>query len=181
MLVLKKVFSSSSTFTKQQKVRYQPINVIMNIEQHIDKQIFILIGLSIIHVNSIRSVKILTILFVQKMRLMDINLFEISQDIISIPMMSFNTYWYRYDAKKQSLNFNRLSSEFLTFFNNIFREYYEGRLKSRGAKIAWNWFFKIFDLFLMKFIHMYMLKKVLKSAIIIWNKLKNKIQFCFII
>ncbi len=72
------------------------------------------------------------------MRLMDINLFEISQDIISIPMMSFNTYWYRYDAKKQSLNFNRLSSEFLTFFNNIFREYYEGRLKSRGAKIAWN-------------------------------------------
>jgi hypothetical protein len=52
--------------------------------------------------------------------------------------MNFNTYWYRYDAKKQSLNFNRLSSEFLTFFNNIFREYYEGRLKSRGAKIAWN-------------------------------------------
>lgn len=52
--------------------------------------------------------------------------------------MNFNTYWYRHDGNKQSLDFNQLSSEFIQFFNKIFTEYFEGRLKSRGAKAPWN-------------------------------------------
>jgi len=52
--------------------------------------------------------------------------------------MNFNTHWYRHDANKQCVDFNRLSSELITFFNHIFIEYYEGRLKSRGAKAPWR-------------------------------------------
>ncbi|CAF0779367.1 unnamed protein product [Rotaria sordida] len=52
--------------------------------------------------------------------------------------MNFNTYWYRRGVNKQCIDFNRLSSEFILFFNNIFTEYYEGRLKSRGAKAPWR-------------------------------------------
>jgi hypothetical protein len=52
--------------------------------------------------------------------------------------MNFHTYWYQRDGNKQCIDFNQLSSEFITFFNNIFNEYYDGRLKSRGAKAPWR-------------------------------------------
>jgi hypothetical protein len=52
--------------------------------------------------------------------------------------MNFNTYWYRHDENKQCIDFNQLSPEFITFFSNIFTEYYEGRLKSRGSKAPWR-------------------------------------------
>ncbi|CAF0926596.1 unnamed protein product [Rotaria sp. Silwood1] len=52
--------------------------------------------------------------------------------------MNFNTHWYRRNANKQRIDFNQLSLEFISFFNNIFIEYYEGRLKSRGAKAPWR-------------------------------------------
>jgi hypothetical protein len=52
--------------------------------------------------------------------------------------MNFNNYWYQHNGNKQCVDFNRLSSEFIAFFNNIYIEYYEGRLKSRGAKAPWH-------------------------------------------
>jgi hypothetical protein len=52
--------------------------------------------------------------------------------------MDFNTYWYRHNSNTQRVDFKQLSPEFIAFFNNIFKGYYEGRLKSRGAKPAWN-------------------------------------------
>jgi hypothetical protein len=52
--------------------------------------------------------------------------------------MNFNTYWYRNNVDKRGVDFNQLSPEFIAFFNNIFVEYYEGRLKSRGAKVPWR-------------------------------------------
>jgi hypothetical protein len=52
--------------------------------------------------------------------------------------MDFNTYWYRHNVNKQRVDFKQLSPEFIAFFNNIFKGYYEGRLRSRGAKPAWD-------------------------------------------
>ncbi|CAF1409970.1 unnamed protein product [Adineta steineri] len=52
--------------------------------------------------------------------------------------MNFNTYWYQNNTNKQCIDFNQLSSEFITFFNDIFTGYYEGRLRSRGSKAPWR-------------------------------------------
>ncbi|UJR32320.1 hypothetical protein I4U23_019784 [Adineta vaga] len=51
--------------------------------------------------------------------------------------MNFNTHWYRFNGDKRCINFQQLSKEFVEFFNTIFVEFYEGRLKSRGAKAPW--------------------------------------------
>ena len=51
--------------------------------------------------------------------------------------MDFNSAWYRSAGSKRCVDFNRLSPDFVEHFNGIFTSYYEGRLKSRGAKAAW--------------------------------------------
>lgn len=50
----------------------------------------------------------------------------------------FNSQWYQRDAMKQIIDFNQLSPKFISYFNDIFTKYYDGRLKARGAKRAWN-------------------------------------------
>lgn len=52
--------------------------------------------------------------------------------------MNFNTYWYQRNRPIRCINFNQLSFDFIAFFNTILRTYYEGRLKSRGAKAPWD-------------------------------------------
>ena len=51
--------------------------------------------------------------------------------------MNFNSHWYQRGANKQVVNFQQVSSEFLRIFADLFRKYFQGRLKSRGAKQAW--------------------------------------------
>lgn len=51
--------------------------------------------------------------------------------------MDFNATWFRAGDQKQAVDFNGLSADFVAFFNGIFKAYYQGRLKSRGAKPAW--------------------------------------------
>ena len=51
--------------------------------------------------------------------------------------MNFNSHWYQRGANKQVVNFQEVSSEFLRIFADLFRKYFQGRLKSRGAKQAW--------------------------------------------
>ncbi|CAF3407106.1 unnamed protein product [Rotaria socialis] len=51
--------------------------------------------------------------------------------------LNYNTAWYRPTGNKRDVNFNALSPKFVAYFNRIFVEYYQGRLKSRGAKPAW--------------------------------------------
>lgn len=51
--------------------------------------------------------------------------------------MNFNSHWYQHGANKQSIDFQQLSSEFVRIFADLFRQYFQGRLKSRGAQQAW--------------------------------------------
>ena len=51
--------------------------------------------------------------------------------------MDFNETWFRASGPTRVVDFNGLSTEFVAFFNRIFKAYYQGRLKSRGAKQAW--------------------------------------------
>lgn len=51
--------------------------------------------------------------------------------------LNYIAAWYRPTGNKRDVNFNQLSPTFVTYFNRIFVEYYQGRLKSRGAKPAW--------------------------------------------
>ncbi|CAF3837472.1 unnamed protein product [Rotaria sp. Silwood1] len=52
--------------------------------------------------------------------------------------LNFNTHWYRHRTSKCSVDFNELSTQFITYFNGVFIGFYEGRLKSRGAPAAWT-------------------------------------------
>ncbi|CAF2743461.1 unnamed protein product [Rotaria sp. Silwood2] len=52
--------------------------------------------------------------------------------------LNYSAAWYRPTGNKRDVNFNQLSPAFVTYFNRIFVEYYQGRLKSRGAKPAWS-------------------------------------------
>lgn len=52
--------------------------------------------------------------------------------------VNFNTHWYRHGMNKRSVDFSQTSSEFVTYFNGVFVGFYEGRLKSRGASVAWT-------------------------------------------
>lgn len=63
--------------------------------------------------------------------------FDIPETFFEIHF-DFNTNWYPGNRKKRSINFNALSSEFVHYFNGIFIQYFDGRLKSRGAKAAWS-------------------------------------------
>lgn len=49
----------------------------------------------------------------------------------------FNSKWYRPDGQRKSIDFGQVSPDFIRYFNVIFSRYYDGRLKSRGAKKAW--------------------------------------------
>ncbi|CAF1280341.1 unnamed protein product [Rotaria sordida] len=51
--------------------------------------------------------------------------------------LNFNTHWYRHGTNKCSVDFSQMSTQFITHFNSVFIGFYEGRLKSRGAPIAW--------------------------------------------
>ncbi|CAM4844340.1 unnamed protein product [Rotaria magnacalcarata] len=51
--------------------------------------------------------------------------------------LNYSATWYRPTGNKRDVNFNQLSPGFVTYFNRIFLDYYQGRLKSRGAKPAW--------------------------------------------
>jgi hypothetical protein len=51
--------------------------------------------------------------------------------------MDFNTTWFRSGDHKQAVDFNELSPDLVALFNGILKAYYQGRLKSRGAKAAW--------------------------------------------
>jgi hypothetical protein len=52
--------------------------------------------------------------------------------------INYSAAWYRPTANRHDIDFNQLSPAFVTYFNRIFVEYYQGRLKSRGAKPAWS-------------------------------------------
>ncbi|CAF1128432.1 unnamed protein product [Rotaria sordida] len=52
--------------------------------------------------------------------------------------LNYSAAWYRPTGNKRDLKFNQLSQAFVTYFNRIFVEYYQGRLRSRGAKSAWS-------------------------------------------
>ncbi|CAF0760015.1 unnamed protein product [Adineta ricciae] len=52
--------------------------------------------------------------------------------------MNFNTNWYQFNANKRCIDFQHLSNEFIEFFNQIFVNYFTGRLRSRGAQAPWH-------------------------------------------
>ncbi|UJR12171.1 hypothetical protein I4U23_016348 [Adineta vaga] len=52
--------------------------------------------------------------------------------------LNYSANWYRPTGNKRDVDFNQLSSRFVAYFNRIFVDYYQGRLKSRGAKAAWS-------------------------------------------
>jgi hypothetical protein len=58
------------------------------------------------------------------------------------PSINFNTNWYRREPNKQCVDFNQLSPEFIACFEDVFFKYYEGRLKSRGAKSPFRGYVK---------------------------------------
>lgn len=52
-------------------------------------------------------------------------------------VINYNTHWYKRESQRRSIDFTRLSVECIEYFNGIFIGFYEGRLKSRGAPVAW--------------------------------------------
>ncbi|UJR32838.1 hypothetical protein I4U23_020300 [Adineta vaga] len=59
-------------------------------------------------------------------------------DVFFQSNVNFTTHWYKHGCSKRLIDFKQISPEFQTYFNNVFIGFYEGRLRSRGAPIAWN-------------------------------------------
>ena len=71
-------------------------------------------------------------------------LLELLEKPYSVPevflecVISYNTHWYQRECKRRTIDFTQLSSPFVKYFNDVFIEFYKGRLKSRGAVAAWT-------------------------------------------
>lgn len=93
---------------------------------------------SIEHLNLFLEATTINQLIAEKDLLIELqNSFEVPTVFFDLNM-NFNTNWYRSNSERQTVDCNQLSSEFILVFNHIFKEYFEGRLKSRGAKAPWR-------------------------------------------